>query len=110
MKHRELLKKERFLDKTYGKMYAHQGYIGNSLMEMLFIDGVQLISPIRNNMKNSLMTMSYKMLLGKRSVIETVNDELKNIGQIQHSRQKSFGNFLVNIKTGLIAYRILPKN
>jgi len=34
---------------------------------------------IRNNMKNSLMSMSDKILLRKRSVIETVNDELKNI-------------------------------
>ena len=78
-------------------------------MQMLFIDGVQLITSIKNNMKNSLMTLSDKILLRKRSVIETVNDELKNICQIEHSRHRSFGNFLVNIITGLIAYSFLPK-
>jgi len=106
---REPLKKERFLDKIYGKLFADKGYIGKSLMEMLFIDGVQLITSIRNNMKNCLMTLSDKILLRKRSVIETVNDELKNICQIEHSRHRSFGNFLVNIITGLIAYSFLPK-
>ena len=35
-------------------------------------------------MKNSLMSMSDKILLRKRSVIETVNDELKNICQVEH--------------------------
>ncbi|MDG1729016.1 MAG: transposase [Algibacter sp.] len=60
-------------------------------------------------MKNSLMTMSDKILLRKRSVIETVNDELKNIYQIEHSRHRSFTNFLSNIVAGLITYSFLPK-
>ena len=60
-------------------------------------------------MKNSLMTISDKILLRKRSIIETVNDELKNICQIEHSRHRSFTNFLSNIVAGLIAYSFLPK-
>ncbi len=55
------------------------------------------------------MTMSDKILLRKRSVIETVNDELKNICQIEHSRYRSFGNFLSNLIAGLMAYSFLPK-
>uniref|UniRef100_UPI00373FDD3B IS982 family transposase n=1 Tax=Zobellia uliginosa TaxID=143224 RepID=UPI00373FDD3B len=106
---RKPLKKERFLDKIYGKLFADKGYIGKDLIQMLFVDGVHLITSVRNNMKNSLMTMSDKILLRKRSVIETVNDELKNICQIEHSRHRSFGNFLVNIIAGLIAYSFLPK-
>lgn len=103
------LKKERFLDKIYGKLFADKGYIGKELMQMLFVDGVHLITSIKNNMKNALMTMSDKILLRKRSVIETVNDELKNICQVEHSRHRSFGNFLSNIIAGLIAYSFLPK-
>ncbi len=78
-------------------------------MQILFIDEIQLITSIKNNMKNSLMTMSVKILLRKRSIIKTVNDELKNICQIEHSRQRSFVNLLVNIIIGLIAYSFLPK-
>uniref|UniRef100_UPI00261718F4 IS982 family transposase n=1 Tax=uncultured Tenacibaculum sp. TaxID=174713 RepID=UPI00261718F4 len=103
------LKNERFLDKIYGKIFADKGYIGKSLAELLFIDGVQLITQLKNNMKNALMTMSDKILLRKRSVIETVNDELKNICQIEHSRHRSFNNFLGNIIAGLIAYSFFPK-
>jgi len=103
------LKKKSFLNKIYGKLYADKGYIGKDLMQILFTDGLHLITHIKNNMKNSLMTMSDKILLRKRSVIETVNDELKNICQIEHSRHRSFTNFLSNIVAGLIAYSFLPK-
>tara|TARA_B110000967_G_C18729202_1_gene481712 strand:+ start:140 stop:604 length:465 start_codon:yes stop_codon:yes gene_type:complete len=103
------LKKKSFLDKIYGKLYADKGYIGKDLMRLLFADGLHLITHIKNNMKNSLMIMSDKILLRKRSVIETVNDELKNICQIEHSRHRSFTNFLSNIVAGLIAYSFLPK-
>ena len=103
------LKKKSFLDKIYGKLYADKGYIGKDLMQLLFADGLHLITHIKNNMKNSLMTMSDKILLRKRSIIETVNDELKNICQIEHSRHRSFTNFLSNIVAGLIAYSFLPK-
>ena len=60
-------------------------------------------------MKNSLMTMADKILLRKRSVIETVNDELKNICQVEHSRLRSFANFVANLVSGIIAYSFLPK-
>ncbi|MEW5804916.1 MAG: transposase, partial [bacterium] len=43
------------------------------------------------------------------SLIETVNDELKNICQIEHTRHRSSANFLVNLISGLIAYTYLPK-
>lgn len=103
------LKNERFLDKIFGKLFADKGYIGKELAQLLFVDGVQLITQIKNNMKNCLMTFSDKILLRKRSVIETVNDELKNICQVEHSRHRSFGNFLTNLISGLIAYSFLPK-
>ena len=103
------LKKKSFLDKIYGKLYADKGYIGKDLMQFLFADGLHLVTHIKNNMENSLMTMSDKILFRKRSVIETVNDELKNMCQIEHSRHRSFTNFLANIVAGLIAYSFLPK-
>ena len=55
------------------------------------------------------MTLADKVLLRKRAIIETVNEELKNSCQIEHSRHRSFGNFLTNLISGLIAYSFLPK-
>lgn len=106
---REPLKNKRFVNELKGKLYADKGYISKLLTELLFMDGLHLITNIRNNMKNTLMELKDKIMLRKRSVIETVNDELKNICQIEHSRHRSFGNFITNLISGLIAYTFFPK-
>lgn len=106
---REPLKNKRFIQAIKGKLYGDKGYLSKVLTNALFLDGIHLITNIRNNMKNSLMELKDKILLRKRSVIETVNDELKNICQIEHSRHRSFGNFLSNLISGLIAYSFFPK-
>ncbi len=60
-------------------------------------------------MKNSLMNLYDKIMLRKRSVIETVNDELKNVCHIEQTRHRSIDNFASNLFAGLIAYNLLPK-
>lgn len=106
---REPLKNENFLKNIFGKLFADKGYISKELTKILFVDGIHLITSIRNNMKNSLMDMCDKINLRKRSVIETVNDELKNMCQVEHSRHRSIGNFFTNLIGGLIAYSFFPK-
>jgi len=106
---REPLKNPGFIKKLKGKLYADKGYISNELTHVLFLDGLHLITSIRNNMKNVLMELKDKIMLRKRSVIETVNDELKNICQVEHSRHRSFTNFITNLVSGLIAYSFFPK-
>ena len=76
------LKNKKFTEKIFGKLVANKGYISRSLFEELFVDDIHLITRIRKNMKNSLMHLRDKILLRKRSLIETVNDELKTIVQI----------------------------
>jgi hypothetical protein len=92
-----------------GKMFADKGYISKKLFEELFNKGLQLITPLKSNMKNKLMPISDKNLLRKRSVIETVNDQLKNISYLVHSRHRSSYNFLLNLITALISYSLQPK-
>ena len=106
---REPLKNTNFIDKIRGKLYADKGYLGHKLQELLFVDGLHLITSIRNNMKNTLMELKDKILLRKRAVIETVNDELKNMCQIEHSRHRSFNGFIANTIAALIAYSFFPK-
>ena len=55
------------------------------------------------------MTVSDKILLRKRALIETINDELKNMAQIEHSRHRSVAGFTVNLMAGLAAYSFFPK-
>lgn len=93
----------------FGKVFADKGYISKQLFEDLFEENIQLITGIRRNMKNRLMPLADKILLRRRSIIETINDQLKNISQIEHSRHRSFANFLVNLLAGLLAYCFQPK-
>jgi hypothetical protein len=60
-------------------------------------------------MKNHLMRLHDKLLSRKRSIVETIIDQLKNISQIEHSRHRSPVNFCVNLLSGLIAYCHQPK-
>jgi hypothetical protein len=106
---REPLKDKNFHKNLFGKLFGDKGYISQSLFELLFIDGIHLVTKIRKNMKNSLMHTNDKIMLRKRSLVESVNDQLKNICQIEHTRHRSVDNFLANLISGLIAYHFLPK-
>lgn len=106
---REPLVAGEMLKNMWGKLFGDKGYISQKLFETLFVSGIHLITKIRNNMKNTLMNVHDKIILRKRALIETINDELKNICQIEHSRHRSFINFITNLLAGLIAYSFLPK-
>ena len=106
---REPLKQGRFLENIKGKLCADKGYIGQALFENLFLNGIQLVTKVKNNMRNSLMSIADKILLRKRALIETVNDELKNIAQIEHSRHRSFSNFIANSLSAIAAYCFFEK-
>jgi len=106
---REPLVAGKMLKNIWGKLFGDKGYISQKLFETLFVSGIHLITKIRNNMKNTLMNVNDKILLRKRALVESVQDELKNICQIEHSRHRSFVNFLTNLLAGLIAYTFLPK-
>ena len=58
----------------------------------------------RKHRRDSMMSKTEVMLVmipfhgsGYRCFIETVNDELKNIAQVEHSRHRCFDNFIVNL-------------
>ena len=60
-------------------------------------------------MNGALMTIADKILVRKRAIIESINDELKNMAQIEHSRRRSVANFIVNLIAGFSAYCFFPK-
>lgn len=106
---RKPLECKAFIEFLYGKLVADKGYIGRSLFQRLFVDGIQLITKLKSNMKGALMSVSDRLPLRKRAIIETVNDELKNIAQVEHSRHRSFDNFIVNALGAIAAYCMFPK-
>ena len=106
---REPLKYEAFMEFIYGKLVGDKGYIGKELFQRLFVNGIQLVTKLKSNMKGALMSVSDKLLLRMRAIIETVNDELKNIAQVEHSRHRCFDNFIVNMLGAIAAYCCFPK-
>lgn len=98
------------LKHLFGKVFADRGYVSQALAQQLFeAYGIQFFAKPKRNMKNRLMRLSDKLLSRKRSIIETIIDQLKNISQIEHSRHRSPVNFMVNLLCGLIAYCHQPK-
>lgn len=94
----------------FGKLFGDKGYLSQKLREQLRLDpGVELLTFLRRNMQGRLARMADVLLLRKRAIIETINDQLKNISQIEHTRHRSPTNFTVNLLAGLIAYCHQPK-
>jgi transposase len=91
-----------------GKLIADRGYISQRLFDELWERGLHLITKIRKNMHNKLMPLMDKLLLRKRAIIESINDQLKNIQQIAHTRHRSVINALANVLAALVAYTYQP--
>lgn len=100
----------KLLQQLFGKVFADKGYISQKLAKQLLkTAGIQLITKLKRNMKQRLMPLNDRLMLRKRSIIESIIDQLKNISQIEHSRHRSPVNCFVNILGGLIAYCHQPK-
>ncbi|WP_342225354.1 transposase [Rickettsia endosymbiont of Urophora cardui] len=63
---------------------------------------------LKKKMKNKLMPLFEKILLRKRSIIETVFSVLKGAFEIEHTRHRSIWNAFVHILSALIAYCMKP--
>lgn len=91
-------------DSLFGKLFGDKGYLSHPKTQALAQQGIELVTSIRRNMRQLLMSLQDKLLLRKRSIIESVNNLLKNWAHIDHTRHRSPNNFFVNLMAGLIAY------
>jgi hypothetical protein len=98
---RDLKVMQKLTKNLFGKLFGDRGYISQSLFESLFDNGVHIVTGLRSNMKNRLMPLWDKILLRKRAIIETINDLLKNTGKVEHTRHRSFHNFIMNLIAAL---------
>jgi len=79
------------------------------LNEKLKESDIDLVTKVRKNMKAKAISAFDRSMLSKRYIIETVNDQLKNISQIEHSRHRSETSFMLNIISGIVAYCLKKK-
>ena len=76
-----------------------------------FEQDIQVITKLKKNIKNRLMSLMDKVLLCRRATIESVIDQLNppQADQIEHTRRRSLANFMVNLGSDLAAYCHQPK-
>lgn len=91
-----------------GKLYTDKGYIDTKLFEKLWKRGLHLVTGIRRNMKNYLMPWIDKIMLRRRSLIETVLGNLQSSLGLAHTRHRSPVNAMVHILSCLAAYCLKP--
>ncbi len=96
-------------EKLTGLLFGDKGYIAKELFQKLFDRGLKLVTKVKKGMKNTLISLNEKILLRKRSIIETVFGYLKNRLEIEHTRHRSPVDFLVHIFSTLISYSIKSK-
>lgn len=95
--------------KLMGLLFGDKGYIDQHLFADLYERGLKLVTGIKSKMKNKLMPIKEKILLRKRSVIETVNGLLKETMQISHTRHRSTINGFIHIISTLVGYSLRIK-
>lgn len=78
------------------KLYGDKEYLSKALQADLLEKGVTLITTVRNNMKAEAISLWDRVVLSLRFIIETINDQLKKISQIEHSRDRSMNEFMIN--------------
>ena len=76
---RKPLEYQAFVEFIHGKLVGDKGYISKNLFQRLFVDGIQLITKLKSNMKGALMSVSDRLLLRKRAIIETVMMNLRTL-------------------------------
>jgi len=91
------------------KIYGDKGFISSKITLEFLEKGLHIITKIRSNMKNKLMSLQDKFLLLKRGVIESVFDIMSAICDIDHSRHRSRVNAFTHLFSGLVAYTYLDK-
>ncbi|AGH43511.1 transposase [Paraglaciecola psychrophila 170] len=67
------------------KLYGDKGYLSKALEADLLDKGVSLITTVRKNMKAKAISLWDRAMLSRRYIIQTINDQLKNISYIEHS-------------------------
>ena len=100
---------ESLLNNLKGIACGDKGYISKNKTQTLFEKGLNFVTKTKANMKKIARTNIEKYLLGQRSIVETVIEQLKSICLIEHSRHRKPDNFLANTLSALIAYTIKPR-
>lgn len=95
---------DNIFQKIFGKLYGDKGYIGKPFYDRMQEKTIQIITALRINMKPQIMTKEDSVKLGKRNIIESTFNVLKNILNMQHTRHRSPKNYAINLISSICAF------
>jgi hypothetical protein len=90
-------------------LFADKGFLSQPAFEYFYEQGLKIVTTIRSNMKNKLVPVLERLMLMKRGVIESVNDLLMTLCDIDHTRHRSPINCITHAYAGVAAYTYLDK-
>jgi len=93
--HRSPVKK--LVQKLRGKLVDDNGYTSHKLSADLLTQELHLITKLKKNIKYKFMHTTDRLLLKQRGVIESLNDQRKNICTLEHTRHRRLWSFMTNI-------------
>ncbi len=91
-----------------GLAAGDRGYIGKDMASTLQEQGLKLVTTLRKNMKKVERSAFEGEFLRRRTLVETVIEQLENEFKIKHTRHRSPFSFLVHTLAGLAAYCFKP--
>ena len=95
---RKPLEYKAFIDFIYGKLFGDKGDISKNLFQRLFVDGIQLITKLKSNMKGCLIRCHCCLLSVSK---EAVHQCTKNYGYtaciVLNSSNSRYFIWLVNL-------------
>ena len=90
------------LDGLKGECYGDKGYM-TRLFEHFYLQGLQLVTKLKSKMKTQLFPLAQRLRLKKRAVIESVNDILTSVLDVEHTRHRNpFGSYSVGFNCLLL--------
>jgi len=100
---------KRLFKRLKGFVFADKGFISKQSFDFFYQIGLKIVTTIGSNMKNKLMPMIEKLFRMKRGIIESVNDILMTLCDIDHTRHRSPMNAFAHAYAGVAAYTYLDK-
>jgi hypothetical protein len=91
-----------------GKLFGDKGYLGKKLAAALLKRGLALLTKVRKNMKALPLTLTDKLLLNARNMVETIIGHLKAFSSLNLPKHRAPLNAFLHLLTALTAYQLNP--
>src|SRR5579872_7000347 len=99
---------EQLTQNLTGKLFGDKGYLGKKRAAILLKRGLALLTKVRKNMKALPLTLTDKLLLNARNMIETIIGHIKAYSSLNLPKHRAPLNAFLHLLAALTAYQLDP--